>query len=154
MSATPAQNTSIKTALIITSIVVLILLAIYVMGRKAGKQKSELKEAAEKWGKDDWGSPIANTNASQIPAGWQPDGLAKELFDAMDGVFTTSETKSLAFGKILALTDAQVIEVYKRFTERFAEKPDTLTTWIKDELYGGGRAKDQALARLAQLNLP
>ncbi len=146
---TPAPNKS-KVAIIIIAIVIVLLLAVYFSGRNAAKNKAALKNAADKWGKDDWGAAV-QSNSSQIPAGWQPDGLAKELFDVMDGVFTASSTKEKVWAKLTALTDGQVIEVYKRFSERFAKKPDTLTTWIKDEANGDNTA---ALAVLSKLNLP
>lgn len=132
--------------LILLAIVAIVAMAVYFAGRKAGKGNS--------WTFRDFGSVRSQTNPSEIPSGWSPDALAKELYDTMNGVGAVGTARSSAWAKLSALTDSQVRQVYMTFnTLPGVSKPDTLTTWIKDE-YSWEAPKDQALARLASLNLP
>jgi hypothetical protein len=140
------KGMSIKTILILIAIVVLIVAAIYIAGRKAGKSGA--------WSLRDFGSVRRNVNPSEIPNGWSADPLAKKLYDVMDGVFTFDSTKNDAYSQLVALTDSQVREVYLAFNQLpGVKKPDTLTTWINEE-WSNDAPRIAALARLQQLNLP
>jgi hypothetical protein len=138
---------SMRFVLILMSVVVVLFIVVYFAGRKAGKGNA--------WGLKDFGSIRRNTNPSQIPSGWSPDPLAKELYDVMDGIFTLDTTQNVVFSKLSALTDGQVRAVYVAFNMLpGVKKPDTLTTWINEEWGNGDAPKIAALARLQQLGLP
>ncbi|WP_025142746.1 hypothetical protein [Pedobacter jeongneungensis] len=88
---------------------------------------------------------------------FNPNTLAEELFDVMDGLFTLSGTKDATFRKLYELpTDNMVIAVYNAFNTKYGSKGSgSLTKWISDEAYYnyGLGYKDKAIKRLKSLRL-
>lgn len=80
--------------------------------------------------------------------------VSKELFDTMDGGFTTSGDKDKAWQGMISLPDSQVRAVYAYFNFRYGQG-DTLTQWIKDEKYYDylSGIKQLAIDRLEKLGL-
>jgi hypothetical protein len=143
---TGGNGVSIKFILILIAVVFGLFAIIYFAGRKAGKGNA--------WSVRDFGAINKSINNQEIPSNWSPDTLSKKLFDVMDGVFTLQSTKDDAYSQLNALTDSQIRAVYVSFNQLpGVKKPDTLTTWIKDE-WIDSTPKIAALARLQQLNLP
>ncbi|MFD2581503.1 hypothetical protein ACFSR6_03315 [Pedobacter vanadiisoli] len=91
-----------------------------------------------------------------ITKSFNPNILAEELFNVMDGLFTLSGTKDAAFRKLYELpTDNMVIAVYNAFNSKYGSKGDgSLTKWINDEYYYDAFGyKNKVLARLKSLRL-
>lgn len=134
-----------KFHIIVTVIVIAIILTIYFYGKSQGKAKVQGPQVNyPKGGKD-------------IPAGWDPEVLAKKLYSVMKGLFTTARPKEEAWGELSALpTDEMVIAVYNTFNQLYFSKGDgTLTDWIRDESYYDPffSVKDEVLKRLERLRL-
>jgi hypothetical protein len=94
-------------------------------------------------------APLPNSG-SGIPMGWEPGGLAKRLFDEMDGVnFLYDNDLYLEFANLP--TEDMVVAVYNTFNSLYGEG-ETLYEWMDGESsYGNG--KDLAMARMKNLNL-
>ena len=92
-----------------------------------------------------------------ITANFNPNTLADELFSVMDGYFTLTGTKDMAFRKLYELgTDNMVIAVYNAFNAKYGQKgKGSLTQWISDEVYYDFLTgmKFKALNRLKTLRL-
>lgn len=92
-----------------------------------------------------------------ITANFNPNTLAEELFNAMDGPFTLSGTKDTAWRKLYELgTDNMVIAVYNAFNKKYGDKGNgSLTQWIKDETFYDylSGMKNKVLTRLQNLRL-
>lgn len=92
-----------------------------------------------------------------LSANFNPNILAEELFNAMDGFFSLSGTKDAAWRKLYELpTNNMVIAVYNAFNQKYGSKgKGSLTQWIADENYydylTGMKAK--VLNRLQNLRL-
>jgi len=102
------------------------------------------------------GMPVVSYNTQGEPTFWNPEPLAKELFDIMDGLFTLSGTKNEVFLKFAQLpTPDMATSVYNQFNKNYGNG-ETLTQWINDELYYDyfGSGKSLALAKLQTLGLP
>lgn len=125
--------------------VLLLILIIYFIGRRAGKRNAEGPKVNYPKGGED------------IPASWSPEPLVKELHNAMDGLFTLSTTKDAAWKKLRDLpTDEMVIATYDVYNQRyFKDGKGTLVQWIDDEYYYDPTTgiKASTLARLRNLNL-
>lgn len=69
-----------------------------------------------------------------IRKSFDANGLAIQLFDVMDGVFTWANTKESVFIVLNACTNEEIIAVYNAFNKKYGAKGSgTLTKWIKDE---------------------
>ena len=102
------------------------------------------------------GMPVVSYNTQGEPTFWNPEPLAKELFDIMDGLFTLTGTKDTIFLKFANLpTPDMATAVYNQFNKNYGEG-ETLTQWINDEYYYDylGDGKKLALAKLQALGLP
>ena len=102
------------------------------------------------------GMPVVSYNPQGQPTFWNPEPLAKELFDVMDGLFTLEGTKSAVFLKFAELpTPDMATAVYNQFNKNYGGG-ETLTQWINDELNYNwlSNEKDLALAKLTALGLP
>lgn len=109
-------------------------------------------------------APNANyvTGGGSIPDNWLPGPIAKELFEAIDGVDSTS-TKDTAYSRFNDLNDNQKISVYNEWLkEKYDQKgwPDkhgTLTNAIKNETgyisFSGVNQMDVMIANLDRLQL-
>jgi len=102
------------------------------------------------------GMPVVSYNPQGQPTFWNPEPLAKELFDVMDGLFTFTGTKDAVFLKFAQLPSGDMAtSVYNQYNKNYGGG-ETLTQWINDELYYDyfGQGKQLALAKLAALGLP
>jgi hypothetical protein len=136
-----SQNKNIIIGIVV---VIAIVLIIYFSGKKAGKRTAE-------------GPQVVYPNGgNSIPQGWNPIPLAEELFDAMDGLFTLSGTKTAVWNKLLNLpTDEMIIAVYNAFNQKyFSLGKGTLVQWIRDEIYTDpfSDVKQNLLNKLQTLN--
>ncbi len=57
-----------------------------------------------------------------IAAGFQPAVYADKMFDAMDGVFTTANTKAQAAYDLMQLTDNELIAVHNYWNEKLYDR--------------------------------
>jgi hypothetical protein len=101
------------------------------------------------------GLPVVSYGANGQAVFWNPEPLAKALFEVMNGLFTMSGTKDEQWTKLANLpTDDMVVSVYNYFNDKYG-KGETLTAWIKGEnwydVFGSGR--ELALNRLQSLQL-
>jgi len=102
------------------------------------------------------GIPVVTYTPTGQPVQWNPQPLAAELFDVMDGLFTLSGTKDATWLKLAQLpSNDMVVAVYNTFNETYGNG-DTLTQWINDEYWTdiGGDGKSLALSRLSSIGLP
>jgi len=102
------------------------------------------------------GMPVVSYNPQGQPTFWNPEPLAKELFDVMDGLFTLSSTKDVKLYEFANLpTPDMATAVYNQFNKNYGDG-ETLTQWINDEWFtpAGSEAKNLALAKLQSLGLP
>jgi len=92
-----------------------------------------------------------------IPAGYNPNILADELFAAMNDILVLSTTKEIAWNKLLTLpNDDMIIAVYNAFNKKYGPKgKGSLTAWINDEVVynWGSSVKAKTVAKLRSLNL-
>lgn len=123
---------------------VLVLLVIYLLGRKAGKKKA-LESVTD--------IPLPN-GGTDIPATWDPKPLANDLYTVMDGWFTLAITKEKVFVRMLDLTAGQLVALYNAFNNLFSAKgKGTLTQWLRDELnVTTTSVRDSIVQRLVSLN--
>ena len=132
------------TPIVIGIIIVIIIIAVILIYR-SGKKSAEPPKVTYPHG------------GSEIPAGWSPNELVEELFNAMDGLFTLSGTKDAAWGKLANLpTNEMVRAVYDVYNQKYFSKgKGTLTQWIKDESYYDPTSgvKEAALQRLSKEDL-
>ncbi|MEI8136117.1 MAG: hypothetical protein WCH21_02215 [Bacteroidota bacterium] len=101
------------------------------------------------------GLPVVGHDPSGNAVYWNPDSMAQQLFNVMDGLFTGSATKDEAFTKFGQLpSNDMIVSTYNTFNNKYG-KGETLTKWINDEWFTDitGSGKDLALSRLDQLNL-
>ncbi len=138
MEAAVAPTNNNRVAVILFAIAVILIVFIYFVGRSSGKNK------AQKDQKQDTKLP---NNGQGIPAGWSPDPIVAELFDAMDGIFAWSSTRENAYAKLTSLTKDQITAVYNTFNRKHGKADNTLYNWIKDEAYSGPQ-QSKALAAL------
>jgi hypothetical protein len=101
------------------------------------------------------GLPVVSYDNSGNAVLWNPQPLAKALFEAMEGLFTGTETKDEVWHKFAELpTDSMAVSVYNYFNDKYGDG-ETLTAWIKAEkftdIFGTGKA--EALQRLQALQL-
>ena len=101
------------------------------------------------------GLPVVGNTTTGAPVFWNPATLSKDLHAVMSGLFTLSGTKDQVWTKLGELPSGDMVTaVYNHFNTNYGEG-ETLTDWIKAELWYDitGSGKDLALARLASLNL-
>jgi len=89
---------------------------------------------------------------------WSPQPLANELFDVMEGLWDSTQSKEDAWFKLANLpTKDMLVATYNYFNTmpKVRESGDTLTIWINKE-YGSlvGGYKDNALNVLRAAGLP
>lgn len=102
------------------------------------------------------GIPVVSYTPTGQPIQWNPQPLAAELFDVMDGLFTLSGTKDATWLKLAQLpSNDMVVAVYNTFNQTYGNG-DTLTQWINDEYWTdfAGDGKSLALQRLSSIGLP
>lgn len=79
----------------------------------------------------------AKIDRSQIPNGWTPDLLAKNLFDAMNGVTFSNSDSETALEELSKLNDEQFKSVYNHFNTNYADEAwfeaGSLRDWINSE---------------------
>jgi len=101
------------------------------------------------------GLPVVGNTSTGAPVFWNPATLSKDLYNVMSGLFTLSGTKDQVWTKLAELPSGDMVTaVYNHFNTNYGEG-ETLTDWIKSELWYDitGSGKDLALSRLASLNL-
>ena len=101
------------------------------------------------------GLTVVSYGSNGQPVYWNPQPIAKNLYEVMKGLFTGSETKDIAFTKFAELpTDDMVVSVYNYFNQNYGDG-DTLTTWINGEWLTDilGSGKELAINRLQSLQL-
>ena len=134
-----------KTTLIII-IALVVVITIYILGRRAGKRNVE-------------GPQINLPNGTaNLPVNWRADVLAKELHDVMSGSFTLSGTKDAVWKKYIDLpTPDMQISVYNTFNQLYFNQGEgTLADWVRAEYYYDyvSGIKNELLQKFTQLNLP
>jgi len=81
----------------------------------------------------------AKVDRSQLPNGWNPDLIAKQLFDAMEGPNWSNDDAEIALEALNKLNDEQVKAVYNEFNTNYGDnsafEAGSLRDWINDE-YG------------------
>jgi hypothetical protein len=102
------------------------------------------------------GMPVVSYDDKGQPTFWNPAPLSNELFDVMDGYFSTAPNKDKAWAKFTNLpTSDMQVSVYNHFNKNFGNG-ETLTQWINDEnlydYFSGG--KEIILSKLSSLGLP
>jgi hypothetical protein len=139
------QKTLFNKSFVILLVVIIILVAIYFYGRKAGLDKA-LK----------YGSDLPNSG-SGIPQNWDPKPLAQEGYEAMDGAFSKGSILKEWYTKLMALTDDQFTAVYNKFNQLYiSEGYGTMHDWIDGESFMEqpiDRSHEPVLERLNRLNL-
>lgn len=124
-----APNNNSRLALIVFAVCVALIVFTYFIGRSSGKNKATADRTQEK---------ALPNNGQGIPAGWSPEAIVTELFDAMDGLLAWSSTRENAYTKLTTLTKDQLVAVYNRFNQLHSDKDNgSLYQWIKDEAYSG-----------------
>ncbi len=116
----------------ITLFIILFLLAIYWIGIKKGKTKKYTVELPNGGS----GIPTETTNEGNVIT-WNPEPLAKEGYDVLNGFFLPffSTQRVEWYGKLLALTDDQLVAVYNAFNQLYLyQGKGTLKDWIEQEI--------------------
>lgn len=104
--------------------VAVLLLVVYIIWKKGKNAGSDTSNVQLKY----------PNSGKQIRAGFDANGLAMELFDVMDGIFTWANTKEKVFILLNACTGEEMIAVYNAFNSKYGNKgKGTLTKWINDE---------------------
>lgn len=131
--------------IIITTVIILVLSAIitYMSRAKTAVKKYKL---------------LPKDSGGDIPEGWKPDAMAKQLFEAIDGI-DSNENVAPVYAEFNLLNDNQMIETYNFWAENYADKQTwwgkkfgSLTRAIMDE-WTKPKAADLTLANLKRLNL-
>ncbi len=103
------------------AILAIVVYIIWKKGKNAGADTSNIQVKYPNGGK-------------QIRVGFDANGLAMQLFDVMDGIFTWANTKEKVFILLNACTGEEMIAVYNAFNAKYGSKgKGTLTKWINDE---------------------
>lgn len=119
-----------KTLLFII-IIALIIIGIFIAGKKAGKRKIP-KET--KLPTDGQGIPIQGYDPKGNPVPWSPGALADEAFEVLDGIWDSPEDKEALFNKLMAITDDQLVAVFNEFNRKhYTDDEGTLLKWIIEE---------------------
>lgn len=101
------------------------------------------------------------TGTKAIPVGFNPNNLAKEADQLLSTATALTDThifddRTALYGKLLSLTDDQLILTYNTFKKLFYVRDrKTLTqridsTW--DNLFAHGKIRNELLVRLRMLN--
>ena len=104
----------------------------------------------------------------QIPSGWTPTSITDGLYNVIDGIFTTDNTKENEYALFNQLNDNQMIAVYNDWQNRYSTQKSyylftlgSLTQALAAETYpctlniGGGVCNyDIMTANLQRLKLP
>lgn len=94
----------------------------YIKGLTAGQEDPD---AVDSGGVDRSGGLAGATSGKNFT----PEPYAKELFDALDGVFVGAGTKEAAAKRFFELTRNQKIEVWNYWNRNFAPDMDNETIW-------------------------
>lgn len=109
-----------KTLIVIIVTVLVILIAIYLWGKKAGKRVIP--------------KPVKLPHGVDIPTGWTPGIPVRKLYYAMDGWGTDYDSIKEALSN---LNSAQKIAVYNEFNRKYSKNEnDDLLSWFRDDLSG------------------
>jgi len=132
-----------QTAIVIFVVIVIVLIIIFAVGRKPKGRKKGL---------------LPGETGGEIPEGWYPDDVAATLFDAIDGIDSSSKKEAI-FAKMNALNDNQKILIYNYWMDEYSQKTSwgqefgTLTQAVRDELYTGPE-RVKLINNLERLKLP
>lgn len=133
-------------------LIVVFLLSIYWIGIRKGKGKKYSVELPN----GGTGIPVETTTNGDVVT-WNPEPLAKEGYEVMSGVFTPFfSTKRVEwYGKLMALTDDQLVAVSNAFNTLYLYKGDgTMKDWIEAEQnVESSQAFVEIQVRLDKLNL-
>jgi hypothetical protein len=139
-----------KIILIIVLIVAGIALAIYFVGKSAGKKKTPKDVKLPSGGQ---GIPAAGVDARGNIIPWSAGPLADDTFDVLDGI-DSSQSKEIVIAKLMAITDDQLVAVFNEFNRKHYDKGDgTMKKWIKDDSFAFNSVQPQLLARMDRLGL-
>ena len=100
----------------------------------------------------------AKVDQKQIPNGWSPTLLAKQLYEAMEDITWSNDATELALEELNSLNDEQFKAVYNEFNKNHGNdswfEKGSLRDWINDE-YGLASSKIgfAILERMDRLNL-
>lgn len=101
----------------------------------------------------------------ELPSGWDPKPITKDLFDMIDGTLEFSGTMQDTYAKFNRLNDNQMIDVYNTWNKEGYDKEKkyylfpygTLTNAIKEKVgyaWPGQNEKTLAEINLDRLRLP
>ena len=81
----------------------------------------------------------AKIDNKQIPDGWTPTLLAKQLYESMDGTTWSNDDSKLALEQLNTLNDEQFKAVYNEFNKSYGNnswvEKGSLRDWINDEYW-------------------
>ncbi len=136
----------------IALLIILFLASIYWIGIRKGKTRKYTAELPNGGS----GIPVTTTTTGEKVT-WNPEPLAKEGYDVMNGFFSPFfETRRVEwYGKMLSLTDDQLVAVYNAFNQLYISKGNgTLRDWINDEYnIENSQGYVELLVRLDKLSL-
>ena len=100
----------------------------------------------------------AKVDEQQIPDGWTPRLMAKQLYESMDGPAWSIKASGLAIQGLNALNDEQFKAVYNEFNKAYANEgwfeKGSLRDWINDEYFlASSNAGYAVLERMDRLKL-
>lgn len=128
---------------------VIVILAIIVLWRVF---KSVLNFLGIKADSNNYNPNNLPNNGSGIPKNWSPNALAAELWAAMDGIFNSTSTRNLAFAKLNALTNDQIVAVNDVYNNLYGKSDGmTLIQKIEGEWMPFSEEKTVALSKLRSL---
>lgn len=89
-----------------------------------------------------------------IPQGWNPESLARELQDDILGVSwgVANRANADVYRRVAALNDDQLVAIYNYWrSHSFGEKDESLTKAMAGEFYGVGQTGDYAKNIISRL---
>lgn len=124
-----------------------VLLAVYFIGKKAGKGATVSYPGSKT------ADPVTDDFATK-----QAPNILDALFQAFDGYSLDVDEKTLAIEKILFLTDNQLVYIFNRYNQRYlAGTNDTLYSVINSEYFGpiglAAQRKREILQRMRGLGM-
>jgi hypothetical protein len=125
----------------------LILLAVYLVGRKSGKG------ASVSYPKSKDTDPVSDEFVTK-----QAPNIINTLFEAFDGWNLDLDNKTLAIERIISLTDNQLVYIYKAYNQRYLSgKKETLYTVINEDYFWpigvAAQRKREILKRMRELGM-
>jgi hypothetical protein len=125
----------------------LVLVAVYLVGRKSGKG------ASVSYPKSKATDPVSEEFTTK-----QAPNILNALFEAFDGWSGDVDEKTLAVQNLMNLTDNQLVYIYKLYNQRYlAGKNETLYSIIDGEYFGpfgvAAQRKREILKRMRELGM-